>query len=110
MQTLLGGYRALVGSREPAPRLVNAGELRFLSFELPEYPPLAKMARIQGEVVLSVTINQDTGEVKDASSISGHPLLAKSALAAARLWRFNPKTQDTSRAIRVVLEYAFNCP
>ncbi|MBZ5515553.1 MAG: energy transducer TonB [Acidobacteriia bacterium] len=110
METLLSNYRGPVESREPLPRLMNANELHFLSFELPEYPPLARMAKIPSEVVLSVTVNEDTGEVKNATSVSGHPLLVKRALGAARRWRFDPKTQDTSRPIRVVLEYAFNCP
>jgi len=52
----------------------------------PEYPPLAKMARIQGDVVLEVTIDED-GKVTNLEVESGHPLLAKAALDAVRQWK-----------------------
>lgn len=40
----------------------------------PTYPPLAKMARIQGKVVLQVRIAKD-GSVAETKVKSGHPLL-----------------------------------
>jgi TonB family protein len=55
----------------------------------PEYPPLAKMARIQGIVRLDAVINQD-GTVQDLRVISGHPLLVKAALDAVPHWRYQP--------------------
>jgi protein TonB len=55
----------------------------------PEYPPLAKMARIQGTVRLQAIIAKD-GTIKDLTVLSGHPLLAPAALAAVRQWRYQP--------------------
>jgi protein TonB len=55
----------------------------------PQYPPLAKMARIQGTVKLQAVIAKD-GTIKDLTVISGHPLLVPSALAAVRQWRYQP--------------------
>lgn len=55
----------------------------------PEYPPLAKMARIQGTVRLEAVISRD-GTIQDLKVISGHPLLVKSAMDAVSRWRYQP--------------------
>ncbi|MEJ2378431.1 MAG: energy transducer TonB [Pseudolabrys sp.] len=55
----------------------------------PDYPQLARMARIQGTVRLAALIATD-GTIKDLKVISGHPLLIKAALAAVQQWRYQP--------------------
>ena len=58
----------------------------------PAYPSDAEMARIQGKTVVRVTIDEN-GNVTEAKAISGHPLLVKAALTAAKQWKFQPFTQ-----------------
>jgi TonB family protein len=55
----------------------------------PAYPPLARRARIQGEVVLRAIIDKD-GNIADLTLISGHPMLAPSALEAVKQWKYKP--------------------
>ena len=55
----------------------------------PEYPPLAKMARIQGTVRLDAVISKD-GTIQDLKVISGHPLLVRAAMDAVQRWRYQP--------------------
>jgi len=55
----------------------------------PIYPPLAKQARIQGEVVLRAIISKD-GRIDGLQVINGHPLLAGAAVNAVSQWRFRP--------------------
>lgn len=55
----------------------------------PQYPALARTARIQGTVVLQATIGRD-GSIQDLRVVSGHPLLAQAALDAVRQWRYRP--------------------
>jgi len=55
----------------------------------PLYPPLAKSARIQGEVVLSAIISK-AGTIEDLQVVSGHPLLVTAAIEAVRQWRYRP--------------------
>jgi TonB family protein len=57
----------------------------------PRYPPIAKAFRIQGQVVLEVTVGQD-GRVSDVRSQSGTPLLVEAAEAAVRQWRYEPSS------------------
>jgi TonB family protein len=55
----------------------------------PVYPPLAKQARIQGTVVLTVIIGKD-GKIQNVTVDSGHALLIQSALDAVRQWEYRP--------------------
>jgi protein TonB len=55
----------------------------------PLYPPLARQARIQGEVVLQAIIGKD-GRIQNLHAISGNPLLIPAALDAVQGWRYRP--------------------
>ncbi|HTS38154.1 MAG TPA: energy transducer TonB [Candidatus Solibacter sp.] len=55
----------------------------------PVYPPLAKSARVQGEVVLSAVIDKN-GEIQNLQLVSGHPMLVPAAMAAVKQWRYKP--------------------
>jgi len=57
--------------------------------EEPPYPPLARAARIQGEVILTAIINTN-GEITNLQLVSGHPMLVPAALAAVKQWRYKP--------------------
>jgi len=65
-------------------------ELANLIFQAkPEYPPIARQARVQGAVVMEATISKD-GSVVDLRVVSGNPLLNEAAIAAVRQWRYKP--------------------
>ena len=53
----------------------------------PVYPSSA--AGVNGEVVLKATIGKD-GKVSQVRIVSGHALLAQSAVSAVRRWRYEP--------------------
>ena len=55
----------------------------------PEYPPLARQARIQGTVSLNAIIGKD-GTVTNLQLVSGHPLLVQAALDAVKQWVYRP--------------------
>lgn len=55
----------------------------------PLYPPEARDQHIQGVVVLAVKIDNE-GNVYDVELISGHPLLADSAIDAVKQWKYRP--------------------
>ena len=55
----------------------------------PAYPPLARQARIQGQVILQAEISKD-GTIENLRLISGHPMLAPSAIEAVKQWRYKP--------------------
>src|SRR5271156_626869 len=55
----------------------------------PQYPPLARQARIQGVVVLQALIGKD-GTITNLHVVSGHPMLTNAALEAVKEWRYKP--------------------
>lgn len=55
----------------------------------PEYPALARAARIEGEVLLQAVIATD-GSIENLHVISGHPMLVAAALHAVQQWRYRP--------------------
>ena len=55
----------------------------------PQYPPLARQARIQGTVLLQAEISKD-GTIENLRLISGHPMLAPAAIDAVKQWRYKP--------------------
>jgi protein TonB len=55
----------------------------------PNYPPLARQARIQGSVLLQAEISKD-GTIQNLRLISGHPMLAPAAIEAVKQWKYKP--------------------
>jgi protein TonB len=106
-QGLLGGLGAGPAIAAPPPppkqtRIKLGGQVvaaKLLAQPQPVYPPLARQARIQGNVVLHAIIDKD-GRVGELQVISGHPLLVQSALEAVKNWRYQP-TQLNSEPVEV---------
>jgi protein TonB len=115
---VIGGIIGGVGNAPPpppppkasTPKRIRVGgqvESAKLMFQpKPEYPPLAKMARIQGTVRLEALISKD-GTIQDLKTISGHPLLVKSAIDAVSRWRYQP-TLLNGEPVEVVTEIDVN--
>lgn len=55
----------------------------------PNYPPLARQARIQGTVELRAIISR-MGTIENLSVVSGHAMLVTSAVEAVKRWRYRP--------------------
>jgi len=55
----------------------------------PDYPPLARQARVQGTVVLAATISEQ-GRIENLQVTSGPPMLVAAAIEAVRRWRYRP--------------------
>lgn len=59
----------------------------------PQYPAIAKIARVSGTVELRAIIGRD-GSVSSIEVLIGNPLLARAAVEAARQWRYRPTILD----------------
>jgi protein TonB len=55
----------------------------------PVYPAIARSARVQGDVVIEATIDEE-GNVADARVVKSVPLLDQAALDAVRQWHYQP--------------------
>jgi TonB family protein len=69
----------------------------------PSYPELARKMKITGAVKIEVTVAPN-GSVKEARIVGGHPVLANSALDAAKKWRFEPAASESTGVIEFKFE------
>lgn len=79
------------GKTGSVPLLMNMGDLSAYKIKLEPvvYPPLALQSRIEGLVVVEVSIDEK-GNVVGTKAISGHQMLKRAAEDAARRSRFRP--------------------
>ncbi len=56
---------------------------------VPIYPQIAKIARVEGVVVLRASVDRE-GRVREVSVVSGHPMLTAAAADAVKRWRYKP--------------------
>lgn len=64
----------------------------------PAYPVLARKMNLAGTVKIEVLVSPN-GTVKSARVVGGHPVLANAALDAAKKWRFEPASIESSGVI-----------
>lgn len=77
-----------------------------LTTEIPKYPPIARATCTQGAVAVVVDVDK-TGKVTATDILYGHPLLRRTAEAAARAWTFDASKDDSS-ARREVIRFVFH--
>jgi protein TonB len=92
---VIGG---IIGSAAPPPKVATPQKLKISSGVIeglklnapnPQYPQMARIAHIQGDVILQATISK-TGTVENLRGVSGHPILIQAALDAVRQWKYKP--------------------
>ena len=77
-----------------------------ISAPRPSYPEVARAAKVSGQVMVEVVIDE-SGKVVWARVIKGHPLLRLAALRAACQRTFEPYT-CSGRAVEVVEHLAYD--
>jgi periplasmic protein TonB len=93
-----------VGATGHSPVLANATRLPVaIRKTLPEYPPVARMRGIEGQVILEAIVDADGHVEPDITVVQSVPALDKAAVAALREWRFRPARDATGAPMRVTL-------
>jgi TonB family protein len=91
----------------PSVRLVSIVPPQPAVFGLPEYPALARLARIEGAVRFKIVVDTNgtaTGPIFEG----GHPLLRAAVKNAVDGWKFPP--DGTTYEVQATIEFALNCP
>lgn len=92
---VIGG---LISSTAPPPKVAAPQKLRISSGVAegnlvnrvePQYPQMAKVAHVQGDVVLQALISKN-GAIENLRAVSGHPILIQAAMEAVKQWRYKP--------------------
>ena len=86
-----GAGPAMVKPSTPRTLSISSGVMagNLLDKTLPQYPVIARTARMQGTVVLQATIAKD-GTIQNLRVINGLPMLQQAAIDAVRSWRYKP--------------------
>jgi periplasmic protein TonB len=92
--------------RTPLPVGGQVQAAKLIFGPVPEYPPLARAARIQGIVHLQAVISAD-GTIQHLTLIAGHPLLVDAAMQAVARWRYRP-TLLNGEPVEVVTDIVVN--
>ena len=90
----------------PPLRISHMSEGDLIHKILPVYPPLARSARIQGQVVLQAVISKQ-GVIENLKVLAGHPMLAPAAIEAVRQWRYRPYVLN-NEAVEVETQITVN--
>lgn len=91
------------------PRVISKGVITGLAISLPKpnYPPMAKQIRLQGQVSVQVLVDE-YGKVVSAKAVNGHPLFTAEAQRAAMQARFAPtRLSDQPVKVSGVITYNF---
>jgi len=70
---------------------------------MPEYPPMARLRGVEGQVVLEAILSPAGDIEPDIKVLQSIPLLDAAAIAAVRQWHFRPAQDDTGEPLRVTL-------
>jgi protein TonB len=86
---IIGGLPTAPPPIEPVRVGGQISEPRKLKHVAPEYPDLARQARVTGIVILEAVIGPD-GKVATVSVLRGVPMLEEAAVNAVRQWVYTP--------------------
>jgi periplasmic protein TonB len=86
---IIGGLPEAPPPAQPLRVGGNISEPKKLRHVAPEYPDLARQARIQGMVIVEAMIGAD-GRVGDVSILRSLPMLDEAAVAAVKQWVYAP--------------------
>jgi protein TonB len=96
-------------SRPKGPVRISEGAIAgyALFHPSPEYPPLARMTRVEGRVVLQAVITED-GDIKDLKIIAeSNPLLRKGVIETVSTWKYKP-TLLSGEPVEVITTITIN--
>jgi protein TonB len=86
----------------------SSSKPKLLFFAAPEYPEIARMSRMEGEVIVKVLVGVDGSVILSEIQLGAGPILNRAALAAARRCRFQPGLQRGNPvAVWMAIPYRF---
>src|ERR1700744_3706884 len=75
----------------------------------PKYPPIARAAKVQGDVVVSFRLAPE-GRTAAVMPVSGPTVRQGVAVENVKPWRFNPKGKQPQQAYKVTFHFRLDPP
>ena len=91
----------------PTVKLQSSVPVKPSGLVLPDYPPLAKMARVEGVVTFKIKVGPN-GNATNLTFESGSPILRFAVNKAIASWRF-PRA-DAQQVVEIAIDFKLNCP
>ncbi len=99
--------QSLAGHDEPEMMSAKKADRLLMKRPVPEYPAIAKMNYIQGQVRVHAVVGSEGG-VSEAHVVHGHPFLAVAALKAIKNWIFKPaKSRPGPKEFQTLVDVKF---
>jgi TonB family protein len=77
-----------------------AAQRKVLSRVVPQYPELARSARIEGAVKVMVAVAPN-GRATSTKVVGGHPVLAKAAVDAIEKWKWVASPEESTELVEI---------
>lgn len=90
----------------PSISLISTSPISPTTSKLPTYPPIARLAHIEGKVIFKLAIT-DSGDISDVVMLSGPKMLEPSVASAVSAWKF-PQTA-AGKTVEAAIEFKLNC-
>jgi hypothetical protein len=102
-------YRAALNAQIPSPsaELSDSSPFRPEVFIQPDYPPVAKVAHVQGAVTFAMLIDGN-GKALSVAVERGDPLFRGAVEKAVTSWTF--PNEAAHQLVRATIEFKLNCP
>jgi TonB family protein len=100
------------GNTDLSALFIGMPELHLIHSEPLGYPPLARLTRITGKVVIHVTVGSN-GYVQETTISKGHPLLRDPVEQNVKKWRFEPlasQSKEFDLTVEFVLAFRGSYP
>jgi TonB family protein len=101
--------QAQTGDGEKLIAVASAEAQEHLAKQVPPiYPNIARIAHVQGPVMLHASIAKD-GSVNDVRVLSGPPMLVPSSVAAIKQWRYKPfvrEQQPVTAEVEIIVRFS----
>ncbi|MCK5005581.1 MAG: TonB family protein, partial [Candidatus Aminicenantes bacterium] len=91
--TVIMKFRLDGGKKKTIKKTKTTKDLVFLKGKSPEYPEVAKKARVSDTVSIKATINEK-GNVTNVQVLRGHPLLTGPSRESVMTWKFKPVLEN----------------
>jgi Gram-negative bacterial TonB protein C-terminal len=91
----------------PSILLLSISPIPPITPNLPLYPPIARLARVEGKLVFKLVVT-NSGTASDVTVLNGPKMLAASVVSAVSKWTF-PQTA-AGKVIEGTIDFELNCP
>ena len=103
---LLGALATAAFCQEPTKKLTKTEALSAATTKVqPDYPPMAKQLKVEGQVELEAVISE-TGAVEKVTIVNGNPILTRTAADALKRWKFAPVMAE-GKAVKALAPVSF---